>query len=177
MARRIVTGHNSSGKSVILDQFATIKTAVFRHIRDFEVSTVWTTPAAARIASPVKDPVADLSSVLPEVGGTVLLKVTFPPDSAMAEVTDWAAAGAEQAANLPGLAEKFEPDNPGMHTTDSVDYGILIEGELWLEVDGGETRQIELGDIVIQNGTRHAWRNRSQSPATMLFVLIGAERS
>ena len=177
MMRRIVTGHNTSGKSTIHDQFATPKTAVFRHVRGFGVTTVWATPAAPRIANPVEDPVPSLSSLLPEVGGTILLKVTFPPDTVMAEVTDWAAAGAEQAANLPGLAEKFEPDSPGMHTTDSVDYGIMLDGELWLEVDGDEARQVRPGDIVIQNGTRHAWRNRSESPATIVFVLIGAKRA
>jgi quercetin dioxygenase-like cupin family protein len=176
MTRRIVTAHDTHGKSIILDQLSSPKTAVFRHIKGFEVSTVWATPATPRIANSVEDPVSNLKSVLPQIGGTVLLKVTFPPDSVMAEVTDWAAAGAEQAANLPGLAEKFEPDSPGMHTTDSVDYGIMLDGELWVEVDGGEARQVRAGDIVIQNGTRHAWRNRTQSPATIAFVLIGATR-
>ena len=175
--RRIVTGHDKNGKSIVLDELAAPKTAVFQHVKGFEVSTVWTTPATPRIASSVHDPVPALTSVLPEIGGTVLLKVTFPPDSVMADVTDWAAAGAEQAANLPGLAEKFEQDHPGMHTTDSIDYGLLLNGELWLEVDGGEARQVRPGDVVVQNGTRHAWRNRSQSPATIAFVLIGAKRA
>ncbi|MEU6548978.1 cupin domain-containing protein [Streptomyces sp. NPDC046915] len=61
-----------------------------------------------------------------------------------------------------------------MHTTPTVDYGIVIEGEIVLELDGGRLTPLTAGDIVIQNGTRHAWRNHSDRPATMAFVLVGA---
>jgi hypothetical protein len=76
---------------------------------------------------------------------------------------------------LPGLAEKFDLESPGMHT-DSVDYGVLIEGELHLERDDGATKKLAPRDVVIQNGTRHAWRNKIDKRATMLFVLVGAKR-
>jgi quercetin dioxygenase-like cupin family protein len=89
---------------------------------------------------------------------------------------DPAAAGQEIFEQLPGLAAKFEHDNPGMHTTDSVDYGVLLEGEICLELDDGETKTLQPRDVVVQQGTRHAWRNKSDKPATMLFVLIGAVR-
>jgi quercetin dioxygenase-like cupin family protein len=177
MSQRIVTGYDSRGQSIILDQLSLPTTTVFRHIRQFEISRVWTTSASPEIPFNVRDPAADLPSILPEIGGTVLLKVMFPPDAIMAADAAAPQALAEQATNLPGLAERFEPDAPGMHTTDSVDYGILLDGELWLEVDGGEARCVKPGDIVIQNGTRHAWRNRTDRPATMVFVLIGARRS
>lgn len=80
-------------------------------------------------------------------------------------------------SRLPGLAERFEPESPGMHTTDSVDYGILLEGEISLELDDGKTVALKAGDVVVQNGTRHAWRNPGTEPATLIFVLIGARRS
>jgi len=103
--------------------------------------------------------------------------VTFPPDSVMMnESFDPIAAGQEYMENFPGLAEKFEVDNPGMHRTDSVDYDILLDGELWLELDDGKEVHLKPYDTVIQNGTRHAWRNKSDKPATIAFVLIGAER-
>ncbi|WP_245287910.1 cupin domain-containing protein [Bradyrhizobium sp. Ec3.3] len=118
------------------------------------------------------------NSVLPDVGETRLMKVTFPPDSVMMSSDfDPAAAGAEYMSRLPGLAERFEPESPGMHTTDSVDYGILLEGEISLELDDGETVALKAGDVVVQNGTRHAWRNPGTKPATLIFVLIGARRS
>jgi hypothetical protein len=104
--------------------------------------------------------------------------VTFPPDSVMmSETFDPVAAGREYRENLPGLAEKFEADDPGMHRTDSVDYGIVLQGEIWLELDGGRQVHLKPHDTVIQNGTRHAWRNKSDAPTTMAFVLIGARRA
>ena len=87
------------------------------------------------------------------------MKVTFPPDSVMMSPSfDPAAVGAEYMSRLPGLAERFEPESPGMHTTDSVDYGILMEGEISLELDDGKTVALKPGDVVVQNGTN------SQSP-------------
>jgi uncharacterized cupin superfamily protein len=103
--------------------------------------------------------------------------VTFPPDAVMMSPGfDPAAAGAEYMAVLPGLAECFEPEHPGMHTTSTIDYGMLLDGEIHLELDGGATKKLSPRDVVVQNGTRHAWRNRSDKPATMLFVLVGARR-
>jgi quercetin dioxygenase-like cupin family protein len=67
-------------------------------------------------------------------------------------------------------------DDPGMHTTDSVDYDVVLEGEITLELDDGKEVQLKKHDVVVQNGNRHAWRNKSSAPAVMLFVLIGAKR-
>lgn len=78
---------------------------------------------------------------------------------------------------LPGLAESFDPEGSGMHQTATVDFDVIVSGELWLELDDGELRHLRAGDIVIQNGTRHAWRNRSEAPAVMLAVLVGARRT
>ena len=67
---------------------------------------------------------------------------------------------------------EFEPD--GMHRTPTVDYGIVLDGEIWLELDEGRSALLRQHDVVVQNGTRHAWRNKSNRPATLAFVLIGA---
>ena len=75
------------------------------------------------------------------------------------------------------MGDHFERDNPGFHTTDTVDYGVVVRGEMTLELDDGQKVHLKQGDCVIQNGTRHAWRNRSDRPATILFVLIGAKRN
>lgn len=72
---------------------------------------------------------------------------------------------AQYMAPLPGLAERFEPESPGMHFTDTVDYGILMDGELSLELDDGKMVALKHGDIVVQNGTRHlgaSWRQGSK---------------
>ncbi|WP_091515318.1 cupin domain-containing protein [Amycolatopsis sacchari] len=84
---------------------------------------------------------------------------------------------AEAEERLPGLMGVFEPDSPGMHTTDTVDYGICLEGELHLELDNGKEVKLTPGACVVQQGTRHAWHNRSDKPALMCYVLVGAERT
>jgi hypothetical protein len=61
-----------------------------------------------------------------------------------------------------------------MHRTNTVDYSIVWEGEMWLELDDGSTGHLERGDVVVQNGTRDAWRNKGTKPVTMLFFLDGA---
>jgi len=75
---------------------------------------------------------------------------------------------------LPGLADHFEKEDPGMHKTNTVDYSVVYDGEMWLELDDGETLHLKRGDVVVQNGTRHAWRNKGTNPVTMLFFLNGA---
>jgi quercetin dioxygenase-like cupin family protein len=57
-----------------------------------------------------------------------------------------------------------------------VDYAIVLEGDVWLELDDGEEIHLKPHDVVVQNGTRHAWRNKGATPAKMAFVLIGAVR-
>lgn len=173
--RRVVTGHDSNGKSIFRDELAETYRADFVHHPGFAITTVWATAPDHTVPYSGADPVTPGASIVPGLSATQLLVVQFPPDSVLTPDTDFAALGAEYAQHLPGLAEKFEPDNPGMHTTDTVDYGILLSGEISLELDGG-MRRLKPGDIVIQNGTRHAWRNKSEAPAIIAFVLIGAER-
>jgi hypothetical protein len=176
--RRIVTGHDSQGTSVFVADGPAPRSTAFKSIPGFVTTLAWETPPEATV--PVaSDRVAscEAASWVPAPGGTNLMFITFPPDSVMgAPEFDPHAAGQEMQQVLPGLAERFEPDCPGMHTTDTIDYGVLLDGELHLELDGGVTRKLSPMDVVIQNGTRHAWRNFSDKPATMLFVLTGARR-
>lgn len=104
--------------------------------------------------------------------------VTFPPDSDFNPDTfDPAKADAELKSKMPGFAETFETDNPGMHRTPTIDYGIILEGEITLELDDGENRQVMTGDIVVQNSTRHAWRNHSDKPCKVAFIMVGTPKS
>jgi mannose-6-phosphate isomerase-like protein (cupin superfamily) len=99
--------------------------------------------------------------------------VRFPPDSVFASRDfDAGAAAAEHQIASPGLADLFEPD--GRHTTSTVDYIVVLDGRIWLELDGGRLVELNQGDTVVQNGTRHAWRNRGTEPATLAVVMVGA---
>ncbi|MBW8739123.1 MAG: cupin domain-containing protein [Streptomyces turgidiscabies] len=172
MVRRVVTGVSPSGKPVIISDGEPPRTRQFTHTPGFARSLVWNTGAPA---VPSADPTESLKSFVPAPGETIALTVTFPPASVYADPAwDPAAAAGEQLEATPGLAELFEPDNPGMHTTPTVDYGVVLSGEIVLDLDGGEVAALEPGDLVVQNATRHAWRNPGTEPATVFFVLIGA---
>lgn len=173
--KRIVTGHDAEGKSVFLSESDAPRAAAFQSIPGHAFAQVWATAPDAALPAPHGDPTLARGSLLPAPGGSSFLVVTFPPDAVMAGV-DGTAAGAELAPALPGLIETFEPDSPGMHTTDSIDYGIVLDGEIWLELDGGAQKLLRRGDVAVQNGTRHAWRNKTDRPATLAFIFIGAAR-
>ena len=73
-----------------------------------------------------------------------------------------------------GLAAYLEPDAPGMHTTDTIDFEVVLDGEVSLELDDGVEVHLRPGDTVVQNGTRHAWRNHGDTTARLAVFLIGA---
>jgi hypothetical protein len=175
--RRVVTGTDSSGKSVFVAADDAPHHYDYVHIPGMSNVQLWSTAANPAITDGFSDPVAQVRSIVPGPGGTQFMVVAFPPDSVMMSASfNPAAAVEENLKAAPGLAERFEPDNPGMHTTDTIDYGIVLEGEIWLELDNAQSRHLRKHDVIVQNGTRHAWRNRSNSVALLAFVLIGARR-
>lgn len=177
MVRRVVTGERD-GKSCVVSDGPVASTHDFVAVPGFQTTLVWAGPAVPTLPFDGHDPVARTTSMLPAPHGSRVILVQFPPDSVMTRADfDPEAAGREYLEFLPGLAESFDPDGSGMHITSTVDYDVILSGELWLELDDGELRHLKAGDIVIQNGTRHAWRNRSESPAVMLAVLVGASRA
>jgi mannose-6-phosphate isomerase-like protein (cupin superfamily) len=175
--RRVVTGHNSNGKSVFIADGPAPRARVGVHHPGFAEALLWSTAQTPVVPADGKDPTPAVTSFMAEPGGTRFLMVTFPPDAVMASPGfDGAKAFEEHLKGTPGIAERMEPDNPGMHTTDTVDYVIVLDGEVWLELDDGKEVLLKKHDVVIQNGTRHAWRNRSDRGVTLAAVLVGAQR-
>jgi hypothetical protein len=142
---------------------------------------MWVTDDVPVIPVSKGDPIIEMSSFVPEPGGTRFRLVEFPPDQGVQGFQDAGinkvATRQEYIKKAPGLGEAFDPDDPRMHTTDTVDYGIVVVGEIWLELDNDAIVHLRQGDCIVQNGTRHAWRNRSSEPCLMAFVMVGANRS
>ena len=175
--RRVVTANGADGRSGVVSDGAAPRAFEFRSLPGFEGALLWSTPAAPEVGRMRPADVSPEVSFVPGTGETRLMIVTFPPDSVMTQPEfNGMAFGAEFAAKAPGLAEAFEIEHPGMHTTDSIDYDVVLDGEITLELDDGAEVLLKRHEVVVQHGTRHAWRNRSDRPATMLFVLIGAAR-
>lgn len=174
--RRVVASNGANGKSVVQsDEFAP-RTVEYSSVPGFATALLWSTPETPEVGAAVVATDTSLAvTFVPSPGETRLMMVTFPPDSVMMRADfDPAAFGAEFEQNAPGLAERFERDNPGMHTTDSIDYDVVLDGEITLELDDDKEVVLRRHDVCVQHGTRHAWRNRTDKPATMLFVLVGA---
>ena len=174
--RRVVTGKNAAGKSVFLSDGASPREMVMAHTPGFVSSPLWKLESVPDLQKcDGTDAIAAGGSMVTDPGGSAFWVVTFPPDSVMMS-GDWnpAIAGPEMAAGSPGIAERMEPDNPGMHQTPTVDYVTVISGVVTLELDDGAAAELRAGDTVVQQGTRHAWRNRSSQPATISVILLGA---
>ena len=171
--RRVVTA-NVNGKSVVQSD-EQLPAYAFETVSGYEHTLLWVNPTTPDLN---KEPKFDRypDSVVPGPGGTSLHLVTFPPNAVFVDPSfDGEAARKESLSRLPGLADHFEQDDPAMHRTHTVDYAVVFEGEIWLELDDGKTVHLERGDVVVQNGTRHAWRNKGARPVTMLFFLNGAK--
>ncbi|HKR50632.1 MAG TPA: cupin domain-containing protein [Pseudonocardiaceae bacterium] len=171
--RRVVTGHDSESRSIIVSDGPPPRTMEYRSVPGIALSVAWATEPDQPVSRTGADTTAEVKSVVPTPGGTCWVVLTFPPDATLASPeVDWPGFAVEHLQNAPGLAERFEPD--GMHTTPTVDYVFVVEGEICLETDGGQLTTLKAGDLVVQNGTRHGWRNRSDKPAVIAAVLIGA---
>jgi mannose-6-phosphate isomerase-like protein (cupin superfamily) len=171
--RRVVTG-NVSGKSVVQSD-EPLPAYEFKTVPGYEHTLVWVNPTTPDLREEQRfDRYPE--SVVPGPGGTSLHFVTFPPSSVFAAPSfDGEASRKEALIRLRGLADHFEKEDPAMHKTNTVDYAIVFDGEMWLELDDAKTIHLKKGDVVVQNGTRHAWRNKGTAPVTMLFFLNGAK--
>jgi mannose-6-phosphate isomerase-like protein (cupin superfamily) len=173
--RRVVTGKDPAGKSVFVsdEQVESIKLALMPGLQFVRVWGDDNTPA---LPADGKEPAA--RDFFPPAGGYRFSFVTIPPEGSagLPEDLDVEQTVAEVNEKLPGMMGHMEPDNPGMHTTDTVDLDLLLSGELDLELDDGAEVHLRPGDCVIQNGTRHAWHNRTSEPCTMLSILVGGTR-
>jgi quercetin dioxygenase-like cupin family protein len=175
--KRVVTGVDAEGKSVFYEQ-APQKPISLAIMPGVEMFQLWSTEAP--LASPVTDPAPASNSFFPGPGGSRFGLFRIPPEvepDASAPAPDEATVNAlvaEAEEALPGLLGVFEPDAPGMHQTVTVDYLVVVEGELWVELDDGAEAHLPTGTCIVQNGARHAWRNKSSAPATLAYVILAA---
>lgn len=175
--RRVVTGHDANGKAVVMSDGP----APFVHVNpvdpEWYSTDIWrTSETPARIVRAVAEPTLGPRRQLPDKRGTVLRINHFPPESAAVRGMDaqasraaFAALGNEKAATF-GRGGR----HPLMHRTETIDYAIVLEGEITMVLDEVDV-ELKAGDIVVQCGTNHAWSNRSNAPCVVAFVLIDGE--
>jgi mannose-6-phosphate isomerase-like protein (cupin superfamily) len=173
-ARRVVTGHDRDGRAV----FASDEQAdplILASMPGSEFHRLWgadQAPVFPDDGAPTAQP-----DYFPPAGGYRFGLFTVPPANLpAADGLDPGSAQAEMEEKLPGLLGYMEPDDPGMHTTDTIDFEVVLSGEVILELDDGAETVLRAGDTVVQNGTRHRWKNSGTEPALVAVFLIGAHR-
>jgi mannose-6-phosphate isomerase-like protein (cupin superfamily) len=170
----VVTGQNESGKSVIMRK-TPLKPVCLALLPGYEFHRIWGSDSIPELPSDGTPP--PQLRYFPPKGGFRFGFFTLPPDTtARVGQTSTAAALEEIQHKLPGMIDVLEPDHPGMHTTDTVDFDVIVSGEAYLELDDGAEVHLKAGDCVIQNGTRHAWHNRSSEKCVISIAIVGAER-
>jgi mannose-6-phosphate isomerase-like protein (cupin superfamily) len=171
--RRVVTGHDASGKAIFVSDEA-VPPIVPTLLPGNEFHRLWGGDAAPHFPDDGRRP--DDAAYFPPVGGFRFGLFTIPPDggAGIAPGTDIAAALVDLEEKLPGLAGHIEPDNPGMHTTATIDFEVVLSGAVTLELDDGATVDLGPGDTVVQNGTRHRWTNAGTEPAVLAVFICGA---
>ncbi len=170
--RRIVTGHDDRGRSIVLFD---------DHVRPgADVPTdvyLWTTDRTPASTRGHDDAARRPLRLEPPPNGSAFRFVEFPPDSALAGMS------AEQVeAVMAGLFARLDATgcrtdtkrSPGMHRTHTIDYIVLLAGEITLLLDEGEVT-LKPFDVVVQRGTSHAWSNRGASPALLAIAMLDAE--
>jgi naringenin degradation protein FdeH len=169
--RRVVTGHDASGRSVILSDTASPHVLELPGMPGLALVNLWVTDEAPADNRGSADAAARPVVLEPPARGTIFRVVDFPPDAAIAGRVDREQAFSAMGAH--GAMARDASRHPGMHRTASVDYAIVLDGEIWALMDEGETL-LRAGDCLVQRGTNHAWSNRTDRPCRVAFILVSA---
>lgn len=158
--RRVVTGLADDGTARVVSDGPAPCVLTDERAPGYETVHLWATDDVPAVPGDGADPTHSGQAFFPGPKGSRFFVNVFPPGM--------------------GTAPPDGPASPElifMHVTRTVDYGIVLHGELTLVLDSGEEVTLRAGDTVVQNGTMHGWRNASAAPATVAFVVLGAEEA
>ena len=169
--RRVVTGHNAQGKSVfVMDGSA--PHVYSRGPGSAVVTELWETRGSPADNAGNDEVTNHPFRLHPPKNGTVFRIIHYPPDKVrLAALAKEQAMADDSGRNA--ASDRNNPRHAGFHKTNSVDYAIVLAGEIWAMMDEGEVL-LKTGDVLIQRGTNHSWRNRTDKNATLAFVLVDA---
>jgi len=173
--RLIVTGLNANGKSsVISDRPVDARTAAA--VPGYGWHRLWSWDATPSVPNDGVEP--DGPAHFPAPGGLRFIVFTVPPSTVKApDDLDQEAARLELEEKFPGRAAHMEDDQTGLHTTATIDFIYIADGDISLELDDEQEVRLRTGDTLVQNGVRHAWRNHSNKPCTLVVTIVGAKRA
>jgi mannose-6-phosphate isomerase-like protein (cupin superfamily) len=175
--RRVITGHDAKGKAIVVSDAP----APFVHSNpsnpEWNSTDIWRTDGMPVVVRAQHGETTEgARRQMPTKNGTVLRINNFPPESDVAGTMDVAAARKAFAALGNEKASTFGRGgrHPLMHRTETIDYAIVLSGEITMVMDDRDV-ELKAGDVLVQCGTNHAWSNRSNAPCVIAFVLIDGE--
>ena len=173
--RRVVTGHDDKGKSKVISDGIAPAERLFTYIPGQRSSDIWKTSAMpVPITREEPDPTTGPREFVPPMGTKIRFAEIPPENEASRNLTPEQAREIFKSSGR-HLTPTFEHGgrHPLMHRTESLDYAIVLEGEITLVLDD-EDVDLKAGDVVIQRGTNHSWSNRSDKLARLVYILIDA---
>ena len=173
--RRVVTGHDASGKSIFVsdEEVAPVEPML---MPSAEFHRLWGGDTTPQFPADGSQP--PHVTYFPPVGGFRFGLFSLPPNSHEGPTDiDIPAALEDIEAGMPGMMAYMDMTDPGMHTTDTIDFEIVLEGTVTLELDDGAIVTLHPGDTVVQNGTRHRWGNPGDTIARLAVFMTGADHA
>ena len=162
--RRVVTGQRD-GKAVVLFDGAAPNQKL-RQASGLVSTLVWATDETPASIAGSEDRAERDSGVPPPPAGSIFRVVDFPPEQG--------ARSREAILREMGVADSGTARHAGMHRTRSIDYAVVLEGEIDMLLDDSEVH-LQAGDVLVQQATNHAWVNRGSETCRIAFVLIDAQ--
>jgi mannose-6-phosphate isomerase-like protein (cupin superfamily) len=178
--KRVLTGRDAAGKSVFKSVDVTPQVIEIDNNPGLTFYESYITEGVPALTGLEPDPMVRGTIGFPGPGGTMFRLISYPPrrpegwkpppgatfESGLRELSE----------KVGGMGDHFDRSAPGMHTSDTIDYAIVVRGEMTLELDDGAKVHLRQGDSVVQNGTRHRWRNPLPEPCLMAFISVGGKR-
>ena len=169
--RRVVTGHNAAGMSVIASD-ERVSGVALPGMPSIELNRLWGADTVMRYPDAGAPPV--YKDWFAPIGGFRIAEFTLAPNSDAAPGDGNADTARQLAQEFPGLLEVMDPEVPGMHRSATIDFIYILSGRIELELDDGSKTELKAGDLVVQSATKHAWHNHWHEPCRMLGVILGA---
>jgi len=169
--RRVLTGHDAAGRSTFIADGEAPNMKEMPSFPGLALTDLWETKGAPASNAGGSDAASRPVHLEPPKNGTILRIVEFPPDSAWRGATDGSAGFKAIGA---GHAQDKASSDPMMHRTSTVDYIIVLQGEIYAVMETGE-KLLRAGDVLVQRGTNHSWSVRGSEPCIIAAVLVSAK--
>jgi mannose-6-phosphate isomerase-like protein (cupin superfamily) len=171
--RRVVTGRDETGKAIVVSDAAATRVHVRKEL-GVTNTVLWTTDAIPAKLREEGDAASRDVGIVPPPNGTIFRIVEFAPQKDVQADEQTRRQVFERMGVAPEGVSRENPRDPGMHRTRTVDYAVILSGEIDMLLDDSEVH-LSAGDVLIQRGTNHDWVNRGTAHCKIAFILIDAQ--